>query len=148
MYLVDYGSAAIHCHYVYAFHVFCKRLQVVGNLQAQLACGAYHYGLRASVVGVGALQQWYAKRRGLAGAGLREGYHVVAFSEEIGYHFFLYGHWMLKAQFADGAPYLAAHAQFFKCLQCGINMVCKRKKAGQDRRTVTCVNAHGGKRVS
>ena len=65
-----------------------------------------------------ALEQWYAKRCGLARSCLCEGYDVVAVSQQIGYYLFLYWHGVFKSQLFDGAANLFADAQFFKCLQC------------------------------
>lgn len=79
-------------------------------MQAEFACGTEYDGLCGTVVGVDLLQHGQAKGGCLACAGLGKGYDIVAYAKEVGYYFFLYGHGVLVAHFADGAAYLGRNA--------------------------------------
>ena len=91
--------------------------QVTRDLQAQLAGRAEDDGLRVVLCRVYLLQHGQAIGRRLAGTGLRQGDDVVARTEQIGNHFFLYGHRSLVAHFFYCAAQLLADAQLFKCFQ-------------------------------
>ena len=112
------GRAAIYRHDMYSGHILGKVVEVVGYLEAQLTRGAQDERLRLLACRVDALEHGNTEGSRLAGAGLCQGYHVVAVAQEIRDYFFLDRHGMLKSKFTDGAANVLAHAQFFKCLQC------------------------------
>ena len=116
-YLVLDGGAAVDGHHMDALHILREVAQVVGYLQAEFTCRTEHQCLGGIAAGVDALEYGNAEGGGLAGSGLCQCNHVVAVAEQIGNHFFLYGHGLLESQFLNGAANLFADAQFFKCLQ-------------------------------
>ena len=80
--LLHHRRAAIDGHHVHAGHVFGKVLQVVADLQAQLARRAQDEGLRGAVVGVEPLQQGNAEGCRLASARLGQGDEVLLWSSD------------------------------------------------------------------
>ena len=109
--------SAVDGHNVHAVDILGKSVEIVGNLQAQLTCGAEDEGLSRFVGGVGLLQHGDAVGGCLACSCLCQCYDIVAVTEQIRDYFFLYGHGLLKAQLFDGAANRFADTQFFKCLQ-------------------------------
>ena len=114
------AGAAIHGLDMDAGQVLGEIAKVVCYLQAQFARGAENQGLRLLGFGIDALKDRYAEGGRLACARLGQGNHIVHRSQKVGNHFFLYGHRLHEAQFADGATNRFAHAQFFKCFQKGV----------------------------
>ena len=118
-YLLLDAGAAVDGHHMDALHILREVAKVVGYLQAELARGTEHEGLRLVARGVNLLQERYAEGRRLARARLCEGNHIVSFPQQIGDYFLLDGHRLYEAHLLNGVQDLAADAQFFKCLQCG-----------------------------
>ena len=113
------ARTAIDGQHVEAVNVAGVLLEVVGNLEAELAGGTEDHGLRGAALGVDLLEDGQTEGRRLARTCLCQGNDIVAHTEEVGDYFFLYGHRIDIPHFADGAANLFADAQFFKCLQDG-----------------------------
>ena len=116
-YLRLYRRTTIHGSDMQAVYVFGKVVEIICNLQAQLTSRAEHQCLRHLVLRVYLLQRRNAVGGCLARSCLRESYHVVAVTKQIGYNLLLNRHGLFKSQFLNGAANLLANAQFFKCLQ-------------------------------
>ena len=109
--------APIHGDDVHVRDVLGKRVEVIGNLQTQLACWTEDQRLCVFRRGIGALKHRDTVGCRLTGAGLCQGYDVVVLSKQIRDYFLLYGHGLLEPKLFNGAADRLAHAQFFKCLQ-------------------------------
>ena len=81
-------------------HVAGEVLQVASYLEAELPRRAEHNGLHTVLLRVDLLQQGKAVGRSLARTRLCESYYIIAVTQEIGNHGFLYRHRTFVAQFS------------------------------------------------
>ena len=143
-YLALDARAAVDGQYVQPVDVSRIVFQVAGDLQAELACGAQDDGLRAAVGGVDLLEHGQAIGGRLARARLGQGDDVVARAQEVGNHFFLHGHGVFVAHFADGAADFFRDAKFFKRFQISIRGI----KGCDTLYIYACVRGSGRQRAS
>ena len=108
---------AIHRHHIDTFYILAEIVQVIGDLQAQLARRTEHKCLCGPVRRVYPLQDGNTKRRCLARTGLCQCDNIVSVAKQIRDNLLLNGHRLFKTEFLDSAANILAHAQFFKCLQ-------------------------------
>ena len=109
-------GAAIDRKYAHAIHIARKIAQVACNLQAQFARRAKHHRLHHSVFHINLLQHGQTIGRSLACSSLGQSYHVVATAQQIGDNLLLNRHWLLKAQFTNGAQQFGRHTKLFESL--------------------------------
>ena len=109
-YLALDARTAIDGQHVEAINVAGILLEVVGYLEAEFAGGTEDDGLRGAALGIDLLEDGQAKGGSFARTRLGQGNDIVAHTEEVGNHFFLYGHRIDIAHFANGAANLFADA--------------------------------------
>ena len=110
------GGSSIDGLNMYALHVFREVAHIVGYLYTKLAGWTQHQSLGVATAGVDTLQQRYAKGCRLACSCLSQSDGVSAALQQSRYYFLLHRHGLHKSHFLNGAPYMTAYAQLFKCL--------------------------------
>ena len=101
-YLLLDAGAAVDSGDVHVGNILRELLEVVADLQAQLAGRTQDDGLSLVARRVDALKEWNAEGGCLSRSCLRQGYDVVAITQEIGDYFFLYWHWLFEAKLFNG----------------------------------------------
>ena len=117
------ARTAIHGEHMKPVDITRVFLEVTGYLQTEFSGGTEDNGLRRTVGRIHLLQHGQTIRGGLASACLGQGDDIITHSQQIGDHFFLNGHGLLIAHFADGAADCLRHTQLFKCFQIVVSYI-------------------------